>query len=163
MKNVRRFLVSPCIARLIARERGVDRQVVEGYLSSQPGKDQLIRLEADQAHFVLSGNNPETAGNALSIEFDATPWFREADHQSILHLADQDCSSVWVADALETLPGYKGLHQLIEYAATRLRKVSLEDPTWASLDCINSSDAKQWLAENRPEIAMLLQDEHKPG
>ncbi|MBM6584198.1 hypothetical protein ILT44_28800 [Microvirga sp. BT689] len=59
MKNARRFLVSPCIARLISRERGVDRQVVEGYLSSQPGKDQLIRLEADQAHFVLSGQDPE--------------------------------------------------------------------------------------------------------
>jgi CYTH domain-containing protein len=55
MKNARRFLVSPCIARLIARERGADRQVVEGHLSSQPGKDQFIRLEADQAYFVLSG------------------------------------------------------------------------------------------------------------
>jgi CYTH domain-containing protein len=59
MKTSRRFLVSPCIARLIARECGVERQVVEGYLSSQPGKDQLIRLEADQAHFVLSGQDPE--------------------------------------------------------------------------------------------------------
>ena len=59
MKNARRFLVSPCIARLISRERGIDRQVVEGYLSSQPGKDQLVRLEADQAHFVLSGQDPE--------------------------------------------------------------------------------------------------------
>jgi CYTH domain-containing protein len=58
MKNARRFLVSPCIARLIARERGFDRQIVEGYLSSQTGKDQLIRLEADQAHFVLSGQDP---------------------------------------------------------------------------------------------------------
>jgi CYTH domain-containing protein len=57
MKNARRFLVSPCIARLMARERGFDRQIVEGYLSSQPGKDQLIRLEADQAHFVLSGQD----------------------------------------------------------------------------------------------------------
>src|SRR5919112_4538395 len=58
MKNARRFLVSPCIARLISRERGVDRQIVEGYLSSQPGKDQLVRLEADQAHYVLSGQDP---------------------------------------------------------------------------------------------------------
>src|SRR3954468_14692148 len=38
--------------------RGFDHQIVEGYLSSQPGKDQLIRLEADQAHFVLSGQDP---------------------------------------------------------------------------------------------------------
>ncbi|MBD2749993.1 hypothetical protein IC232_25300 [Microvirga sp. BT688] len=58
MKNARCFLVSPCIARLIARERGVDRQIVEGHLSSQPGKDQFIRLEAGQAHFVLSAQDP---------------------------------------------------------------------------------------------------------
>jgi CYTH domain-containing protein len=58
MKTIRRFLVAPCIARLVSRDRGVDRQVVEGHLSSQPGKDQLIRLEADQAHFVLSGHDP---------------------------------------------------------------------------------------------------------
>jgi CYTH domain-containing protein len=58
MKSARRFLVSPCIARLISRDRGVDRQIVEGHLSSQPGKDQFIRLEADQAHFVLLGRDP---------------------------------------------------------------------------------------------------------
>ena len=61
-----------------------------------------------------------TADNALVLEFDATPWFREADPQSLLHLAAQDWSSVWIADALETRPGYEGLHQLVEYAATRL-------------------------------------------
>jgi hypothetical protein len=98
-----------------------------------------------------------TADNALAVEFDATPWFREADPQSVLHLADQDWSSVWIADALETRPGYEGLHKLIEYAATRLRGESLEDPTWAALDCaVDSADAKQWLAENRPEIAAKL-------
>ena len=98
-----------------------------------------------------------TADNALVLEFDATPWFREADPQSLLHLAAQDWSSVWIADALETRPGYEGLHQLVEYAATRLRDESLEDPTWAALDCVvDSADAKQWLADNRPEIAATL-------
>lgn len=57
MKNARRFLVSPCIARIISREREGARQFVEGHLSSQPGKDQFIRLEADQAHVVLSGHD----------------------------------------------------------------------------------------------------------
>ena len=70
-----------------------------------------------------------TADNALALEFDATPWLREADPQTILHLAEQDWSSVWVADALEARPGYERLHQLVEYAATRLREESLEDPT----------------------------------
>jgi mono/diheme cytochrome c family protein len=63
-----------------------------------------------------------SADNRLALEFDATPWFREADPQTIRHLAKQGWSSVWVADALEARPGYEGLHQLVEYAATRLRE-----------------------------------------
>ena len=99
-----------------------------------------------------------TADNALALEFDATPWFREADARSILHVAKQGWSSVWVADALEARPGYEGLHRLIDYAATRLRDESLEDPTWAAIECVVSQpDATQWLGENRPEIALLLQ------
>jgi hypothetical protein len=105
-----------------------------------------------------------TADNALALEFDATPWFVEADPQSILHLAKQSWASTWVADALETHPGYEGLHQLVSYAATRLSDESLEDPTWDALNCaVDPSDAMQWLAENRPEIATLLQDQGKPG
>ena len=103
-----------------------------------------------------------TADNAFALEFDATPWFREADLQSILHLADHDWSSVWIADALETHPGYEGLHQLVEYAATRLRDESLEDPTWDALVCsVNQADAMHWLAEHRSEIAATIQDQHK--
>ncbi|MBB3021337.1 hypothetical protein FHR70_004433 [Microvirga lupini] len=99
-----------------------------------------------------------TADNALALEFDATPWFCEADPQSILHLAGQDWSSVWVADALKARPGYAGLHRLIDYAATRLKEESLEDPTWAAIECVVSQpDATQWLRENRPEIALMLQ------
>jgi hypothetical protein len=100
-----------------------------------------------------------TADNRLALEFDATPWFREADPDIILHLAEKDWSSVWVADALEARPGYEGLHRLVEYAATRLREESLEDPAWPALDClVNRSDAMQWLAQNRPDIAGRLQD-----
>ncbi|QRM35472.1 hypothetical protein [Microvirga sp. VF16] len=102
-----------------------------------------------------------TADNALALEFDATPWFAEADRQSILHLAKDGWSSAWVADGLEAHPGYEGLHQLVKYAATRLREESLEDPTWAALDCsVNQSDAMHWLAENRPEIAAMIQGQH---
>jgi hypothetical protein len=98
-----------------------------------------------------------TADNRLALEFDATPWFREADPHSIRHLAEQGWSSVWIADALERRPGYEGLHRLIEYATTRLREESLEDPTWPTLDCVvNQPDATRWLTENRPEIAAML-------
>jgi len=98
-----------------------------------------------------------TADNALALEFDATPWFREADPQIILHLADQNWSSVWIADALETRSGYEGLHQLVTYAATRLREESLEDLTWDALTCVvDASEAQEWLAENWPEIVSML-------
>jgi hypothetical protein len=40
-----------------------------------------------------------TADNALAFEFDATPWFHEADQQSILLLAGHGWPSTWVADA----------------------------------------------------------------
>src|SRR6185436_20370481 len=88
------------------------------------------------ARCVMIRASCHTADNALVLEFDATPWFREADPQSLLHLAAQDWSSVWIADALETRPGYEGLHQLVEYAATRPRDESLEDPTWDALNCV---------------------------
>ena len=106
-----------------------------------------------------------SADNRLALEFDATPWFREADPQTILHLAEQGWSSVWIADALEARPGYEGLHQLVEYAATRLRDESLEDPTWPTLGCVvNQPDATQWLKENRPEVMSLLGNQRtEPG
>lgn len=100
-----------------------------------------------------------TADNRFALEFDATPWFQEADPESILHLVRQGWSSVWVADALESRPGYEGLHRLIEYAATRLRDETLEDPAWPTLDCVvDRSDATRWLAQNRPEIAARFQN-----
>jgi hypothetical protein len=67
-----------------------------------------------------------TVDDALTVEFDATPWFQEADPASILHVAGQGWSSVWIADALERRPGYERLHELIDYATNRLGQESLE-------------------------------------
>ena len=53
MKTARRFLLDPSLARLIARECGVDRQIIEGYLSAQPGRNQFVRSEADQCYLVI--------------------------------------------------------------------------------------------------------------
>jgi hypothetical protein len=104
-----------------------------------------------------------TADDALTLEFDGTPWFREADRQGILHLAGQDWSSTWVPTLSRYVPGYEGLHHLVSYAATLLREESLEDPTWDTLGCsINQSDAMFWLAEHRPEIAATISDQRKP-
>jgi CYTH domain-containing protein len=53
MKAARRFLLAPSLARLITRERGVERQIVEGHLSTQSGQNGFVRLEADECHLVL--------------------------------------------------------------------------------------------------------------
>ena len=99
-----------------------------------------------------------TADNAFTLEFDATPWFREADAQSILHLAEQDWSSVWVADALEARPGYEGLHRLVDYAATRPKGESLQEPTRAANEgVVSQPDATQWPGEERPGLVLMPQ------
>ena len=98
-----------------------------------------------------------TVDDALTVEFDATPWFREADPASIVHVAGQGWSSPWVADGLEKRPGYERLHQLIDYATNRLGLESLEDPTFATYECsVNGPDAMAWLDENRPDVAAMI-------
>ena len=61
-----------------------------------------------------------TVDDALTVEFDATPWFEEADPASIVQVAGQGWSSTWIADGLEKRPGYARLHELIDYATSRL-------------------------------------------
>ncbi|MFL6180663.1 MAG: hypothetical protein ACJ74E_12610, partial [Actinomycetes bacterium] len=91
-----------------------------------------------------------TVDDALTVEFDAAPWFQEADPASILHVVRQGWSSVWIADGLERRPGYERLHQLIDYATDRLGEESLEDPTFATFEyTVNGPEAMAWLDENR--------------
>jgi hypothetical protein len=101
-----------------------------------------------------------TADNTLSLEFDATPWFKEADAESILNLVQQGWSGTRIADSLENRPGYERLHQLIAYAASRLGTESIEDPTWETFGCsIARSEALAWLDKNRPDVAARLRNQ----
>ena len=109
-----------------------------------------------------------SADNARIFDFDATPWFREADPGSIVKVAEGGWSSTWIADALESRPGYEGLHELIGYALNRLQVKSLEDPTWSTFECVvNGSEAMSWLRDNRPDIASMIHadaaDRGRPG
>jgi hypothetical protein len=98
-----------------------------------------------------------TADDAMSVEFDATAWFREADADSIVRLARHDWASVRIAESLERLPGYEGLHALIVYAGKRLQGESLEDPGWETYRCeVSGAEAVGWLKENRPDVAAKL-------
>ena len=103
-----------------------------------------------------------TADDALTVEFDAAPWFQEADPASILHVAGQGWSSVWIADGLEARSGYERLHELIDYATNRLGRESLEDPAFATFECtVNGPEAMAWLDANRPDVAAAIRS--RPG
>jgi hypothetical protein len=94
-----------------------------------------------------------TADNIVCLEFDATPWFSEADDPSIIDLARSGWSSVAIAESLERRRGYERLHDLIKYAAERLQQESLEDLTWNTFECtVDGQDALAWLAKNRPDV-----------
>ena len=95
-----------------------------------------------------------SADDAVTVEFDATPWFEEADADSVLLLARQDWSGPDVADALGTRPGYEELGELLRYARERLGAETREDPSWPTYTCrVDRSDATAWLGRNRPEVA----------
>ena len=103
-----------------------------------------------------------TVDDALTVEFDATLWFQEADPASIVHVAGQGWSSTWIADGLEKRLGYERLHELIDYATNRLGLESLEDPTFATYECtVNGPEAMAWLDENRPEVAAAIRSRHR--
>ena len=98
-----------------------------------------------------------TVDDALTVEFDATPWFQEADPASIVQVARQGWSSPRIADALERRRSYERLHELIDYATNRLGQESLEDPAFATFECgVNGPEAMAWLDENRPEVAAAI-------
>jgi hypothetical protein len=103
-----------------------------------------------------------TADNILCLDFDATPWFSEADAPSIIDLAQQGWSSAAIAESLEGRAGYARLHDLVEYAAKRLQSESLEDPTWQTFECIvDKSEALAWLEKNRPDVAARIPSESR--
>ena len=95
-----------------------------------------------------------TADEAMRVEFDATPWFEEAEPDIIFLLAKRDWSAPWVADALETRPGYEELRKVIGYARDRLELESREDPSWPTFECrVIGPEAVAWLERNRSDVA----------
>ncbi len=103
MKAARRFLLAPSLARLIARERGVDRQVVEGYFSAKPDENQFVRLEADECHLVLP-----LLGSAGEVVEDPAPLPR-AHAKALFDLSIGQISYDQLHVPLPSAPGQKTL------------------------------------------------------
>jgi hypothetical protein len=75
-----------------------------------------------------------------------------------MHVAGQGWSSTWIADGLEKHPGYERLHELIDYATNRLGQESLEDPAFATFECVvDGPEAMAWLDANWPDAAAMVQ------
>jgi hypothetical protein len=70
-----------------------------------------------------------TADDACTVEYDATPWYQEANPANIMQVAGQGWSRAWIADGLEKHPGYERLPELIDHATNRLG----QDPRRAAL------------------------------
>jgi hypothetical protein len=95
-----------------------------------------------------------TADNVRCLEFEATPWFSEADASSIIDLAERGPA---IAESLEHRRGYERLHALVAYAAERLQLESLEDPSWETFECaVDGLEALAWLEKNRPEVVARI-------
>jgi hypothetical protein len=127
-----------------------------------PGNEN-VRFKARLGTVRAGKGNPmihatcHTADNVLSFEFDASPWFSEADAPSIIDLARREWASTAIAESLERRRGYERLHDLVEYAAERLQPESLEDPTWETFECIvDGPEALAWLEKNRPDVAARI-------
>ena len=98
-----------------------------------------------------------TADSIFRLEFDATPWFSEADAPRIIELARSGWSSATIAESLERRRGYERLHDLVEDAAKRLQSESLEDPTWETFECVvDGPEAVAWLEKNRPDVVARI-------
>jgi hypothetical protein len=103
-----------------------------------------------------------TADNAVCLEFDATPWFSEADAPSIVDLAQRGWSGAAIAESLERQRGYERLHDLIAYAAQRLQPESLEDPTWNTFEClVDGPEVMAWLDKNRPDVVARIRSQSR--
>jgi hypothetical protein len=84
-----------------------------------------------------------TADNVRCLEFDATPWFSEADVPSIVDLAQRG----WASTAI---------------AAKRLQPDSLEDPAWETFECVvDAREAVAWLEKNRPNVAARIRSQSR--
>lgn len=100
-----------------------------------------------------------TVDNAITLEFDATPWFTKADAETIVLLAEQGWSSPWIADALQHRPGYERLRELVQHATDRLQQESREDPSWSNFECrVHGPEVLAWLDANRPDVAARLRE-----
>ncbi|RZM99331.1 hypothetical protein CWO91_36070 [Bradyrhizobium genosp. SA-3] len=116
-----------------------------------------LRLSAGEWRNPMIHATCHTADNVRCIEFDATPWFNEADAPSIIDLAQRGWASTAIADSLEGRRGYERLHDLVEYAAKRLQSESLEDPTWETFECVvDGPEAVAWLEKNRPDVVTRI-------
>jgi CYTH domain-containing protein len=112
MKAARRFLLAPSLARLIARDQGVDRQIVEGYFSAQPGKSEFVRLEADECHLVLPLLEP--TGELME---DAAP-LPPAHAKALFELSVGQISYDQLYVPLASDPGQKTLLDRIDHPSS---------------------------------------------
>src|SRR5262249_824500 len=125
-------------------------------------KARLSTLRAGEQRDPMIRATCHTADNVFCLEFDATPWFSEADNPSIIDLARRGWASTALEASLGGRRGYERLHDLVEYAAKRLQPKPREGPTWNTFECIvNGPGAVAWLEKNRPDVVARIQSQSR--
>ena len=143
MKAARRFLLAPSLARLIARERGVERQVVEGYFSAKSDENQFVRLEADECHLVLP-----LLGSAGEVVEDLAP-LPQAHAKALFDLSIGQISYDQLHVPIANAPDQKALLALINHPShcdvitvefdNQQQAEAFEVPLWFGPEVTNES------------------------
>ena len=87
----------------------------------------------------------------IDVEFDATPWFEQADVDEILELAEEGWGCGPAADevALYMADHDADLAKMFGYIDLRRRTET------CGFECyVDEDEAREWLAANRPALAL---------
>jgi CYTH domain-containing protein len=122
MVLTRQFLISPALARLIRKERGVQGRVREGYFSSTPERTHFVRLEPPHCSLMMQVPGPH--GEPIE-EATEVP---QSQAQALLDVAPGQIA--YDRTALVVAPGVEGvLEQVLMRLPLHLLTVTFEGET----------------------------------
>jgi hypothetical protein len=144
------------------KEPGAGITAKEPNLAPNKGKDHCQIPTPSGGHITEQAIRAEAHSDdhIQEVEFDASPWFRQASDQEILDLAACDWGGDYPADGVaEFMSGQNpDLDALFGYLHSIHNLRSKTD--CCGFEChVNSDDAIAWLKQHRPALAALLDEE----
>jgi hypothetical protein len=92
----------------------------------------------------------------IEIEFDTAAWFAQAEPSAIIALADCGWGGDYAADAVADFFSDTTTSDLFTYIRLMQQRRTRET---IGFECnVTESDARTWLAANRPDVLAMLRD-----